>query len=193
MKKVVHIALALLSLCSSISSLVANDSEPILHYQVLFSPRDQLAEKLISLIEKENTSIKVAIYNLMHRGIANALINAHKRGVEVVVVVDPYSVKSRSPLKKMQEAGISLYVWNPPSIVSETKAGRKIKKRPPLMHDKFCILGKSLVWTGSFNFTYQATTENRENALILEGSEVAARYMEEFENLKQGGCLLEKF
>lgn len=161
-------------------------AEPIVNYQVLFSPDDKVAEELITLIDKENKSIRAAVYCLMHRGIANALTRAHERGVDVEVIVDPYSVKAKSPVKKMQ---LPIFVWDPPVAEKTSKGGKKIKSRKSLMHDKFCVLGDSRVWTGSFNFTLEGTRSNRENVIVLESAEVAGQYLEEFERLKRAGCV----
>ena len=173
-------------LCFSATPVIfSQEKEPIVNYQVLFSPDDHVADKLIALIEKEQKSIRAAVYCLMHRGIAKALIDAHSRGVDVEVIVDPYSIKSRSPMRKMREANVPIFVWNP----LETNDGRKNKKRCPLMHDKFCILGDRRVWTGSFNFTFEATNGNRENVIVLENQKIATLYLEEFERLKKEGSI----
>jgi cardiolipin hydrolase len=181
--------LVLLVLCLFSSfPLFSEKAEPIANYQVLFSPDDRVADELIALIEKEKKGIKAAVYCLMHREIAKALTDAHERGVIVEVIVDPYSVKSRSPVKKMEEAGVPVFVWNPSVPVVENKNGKKIRKRRSLMHDKFCVLGDSQVWTGSFNFTFEAANSNRENVVILENKQIASRYLAEFERLKKQGC-----
>jgi len=183
-------AILLLSLSLfPLSAAFCHEKEPVANYQVLFSPEDHVADQLIALIDKEQKSIKAAVYCLMHRGIVNALIKAYQRGVQVEVIIDPYSIKPRSPVKKMQEANIPLFVWNPSMPTIQTKNGRKIKKRRSLMHDKFCILGDNQVWTGSFNFTFEASNSNRENVIVLESQEIAALYLEEFERLKREGCL----
>jgi phosphatidylserine/phosphatidylglycerophosphate/cardiolipin synthase-like enzyme len=171
------------------SALFSLEKGPVSQCQVLFSPDDKVAEALITMIKREDKSIKAAIYALMHRDIAKALIDAQKRGVRVEVIVDPFSVKSRSPLKKMVAANLPLFVWNPPVQERVTAKGRKIKRKLPLMHDKFCIFGDRKVWTGSFNFTFEAATSNRENVIILENTGVAARYLEEFEKIKRAGCV----
>ncbi len=187
MKGIVYRLLSITLVALSAPSLYSIEREPIANYQVLFSPEDHIADQLISLIEKEKKSIRAAVYCLMHRGICNALIDAHKRGVNVEVIVDPYSVKSRSPVNKMGAAQIPVFVWDPPTL--ESKKGRKTNKRKPLMHDKFCVLGEATVWTGSFNFTFEATNSNRENVIVLESSEVARSYLEEFKRLKKQGCV----
>ncbi len=142
--------------------------------QVFFSPKDQVARRLISLIEKEQKSIRVAVYCITHRGIAEALVQAKKRGVDVEVIVDPFSVKNRLPVDRIARCGIPVFVW-------ESQVN---KKKKALMHDKFCVFGAKGVWTGSFNFTYNADLENCENALFFEDAEIAKRYLDQFKIIK---------
>lgn len=173
---------------SNTAPLSSAPTEPIVNYQVLFSPDDNVAGELISLIEKEKKSVKAAVYSLMHKGVAKALIDAKNRGVNVEVIVDPFSIKSSSPANKMREAHIPVFVWSPP-LKYKAKNGKQIKERKSLMHDKFCVLGDKCVWTGSFNFTFQATSSNRENVVILESAQIAAQYLAEFDRLKKSGCV----
>jgi phosphatidylserine/phosphatidylglycerophosphate/cardiolipin synthase-like enzyme len=175
-------------LCLFFSFASAQEKQPITNYQVFFSPEDRVADTLISMIEKEKNSVKAAVYCLMHRGIAKALMDAYHRGVKVEVIIDPYSVKSRSPVKKMSEAQVPLFVWNPRSVAMDAPNGKKAKKRRSLMHDKFCVLGNSRVWTGSFNFTAEAANANQENVIVLDNEEIASRYLKEFDRLKREGC-----
>ena len=152
------------------------------HATVYFSPEDQLDKRLIELIEKETKSIHVCIYTFTHRNIANALIDAHKRGVEVEVIVDRFSVKIKSPLKKLSEEGIPVYVWDPDRLK------RKMAHRP-LMHNKFCVFGLNKVWTGSFNFTYEGSKIHQENALVLQDAALASAYKGQFHTIKLRSCI----
>jgi len=181
--------IATLCAVAAVPTIYAVDSEPIAKCQVLFSPEDQVADQLIALIAAEKKSIKAAVYCLMHRGISKALIDAHRRGVNVEVIVDPYSVKSRSPVKSMVAEALPVFVWDPPEVMKESKSGKKVKQKKPLMHDKFCVLGNNKVWTGSFNFTFEAANRNQENVVVLENTQVATQFLAEFERLKNGGCV----
>jgi phosphatidylserine/phosphatidylglycerophosphate/cardiolipin synthase-like enzyme len=147
-----------------------------------FSPDDQLDKRLIEQIEKETKSIHVCIYTFTHRGVATALIEAKKRGVEVEVIVDRFSVKIKAPLEKLVEAGIPVFVWDP------DRFKRKIAHRP-LMHNKFCVFGTDKVWTGSFNFTYEATKIHQENALLLQDAALASAYKGQFYTIKLRSCI----
>lgn len=187
MKRYAAFLFSILLVLFANSAAVAEDKEPVLHYEVLFSPQDHVADELISMINKEKKSIKAAVFCLMHRGISNALIQAHKRGVNVEIIVDPFSVKTRSPVRRIALANVPVYVWNPTTLLKAN--GEKQKRRKPLMHDKFCIFGDQRVWTGSFNFTFEAATRNRENVVVLENETIARLFLEEFEKLKVEGCM----
>lgn len=150
--------------------------------EVYFSPQDHLAERLIGLIDKEQKSIKVAIYSITHGKIARALQQAAERGVLVELVIDPNSTKLKSPIHRLSNMGI--YVWDPPA----TFVGKSNKAKKGLMHDKFCIFGDHLVWTGSFNFTYDAEGRNEENVVILDSLQAAKKYKEHFDEIKIRQC-----
>jgi phosphatidylserine/phosphatidylglycerophosphate/cardiolipin synthase-like enzyme len=152
------------------------------HAVAYFSPEDQLEKRLIGMINKERKSVQVAIYSLTHRGIGKALIEAKKRGVFVEVVIDRASIKIRSPIQKMVEAGIPVYVWEP-------ERDHQPKSHRSLMHNKFCVFGDETVWTGSFNFTYEASRAHQENAVVLRDSALAAAYKGQFHQMKHKSCV----
>ncbi len=151
--------------------------------EVLFSPDDHLAERLISLIDEEEKSIFIASYAFSHTKIALALCEAKKRGVQIELIVDPFSLNFSSALNKMAQANIPILVWSPPP--SSTK-----DERSSLMHDKFCLFGDKILWTGSFNLTHKADHSNQENALIIQDRALVKKYKKQFQLLKDRGCRL---
>ena len=158
-------------------------------HQLYFSPQDKVDARLIALIESEKTEIRAAVYCLTHRGIIKSLIDARKRGVNVELIVDPFTIKAKAPLRRMAQAGIAIYVWDPKPIVQvDIKEKSKKKERRPLMHNKFCVFGQNTVWTGSFNFTSEASHANQENVVVLKDADAAKRYVDEFERVKDEGC-----
>lgn len=158
-------------------------------HELYFSPQDKVDARLIALIETEKEDIRAAVYCLTHRGVIKALMDARKRGVNVELVVDPYTIKARCPLKRMAQAGISIYIWDPKplTIGAVVKEKDKEKPRKPLMHNKFCIFGQKTVWTGSFNFTSEASKSNQENVVVLRDQAAARKYLGEFERVKEEG------
>jgi phosphatidylserine/phosphatidylglycerophosphate/cardiolipin synthase-like enzyme len=154
--------------------------------QAFFSPDDDLQDALIQLIQQESSSIRIAIYTFTDTEIAQALIDAHQRGVNVQIIVDPSQGKDRySKVSTLQAAGIKVFFYNPDYVAD---------KRSNLMHNKFAIFGntkknKVRVWTGSYNFTAAARTRNQENAVLFTDTAVFEDYLKQFCCLKDERCI----
>jgi phosphatidylserine/phosphatidylglycerophosphate/cardiolipin synthase-like enzyme len=151
-----------------------------------FSPDDDLTQILVDLIGKEQRSIKVAIFMFTDKDIAQALLDAHKRGVRVEVVADPsYKADRYSKVTVLKEAGIPIYDYNP-NYISDMRSN--------IMHHKFIVFGapsddKARVWTGSFNFTRAARDRNQENGVILVDRTTVTSFDEQFNRMKQQRCV----
>src|SRR3989338_2098499 len=55
-----------------------------------------------------------------------------------------------------------------------------------LMHDKFCVIDKRRIVTGSFNLTNNDNSRNNNNIIIIESRILAENYEEEFDELWDG-------
>jgi len=53
---------------------------------------------------------------------------------------------------------------------------------PGIAHNKVMIIDRKKVITGSFNFTNAADNRNAENVLLIEDSELAATYIDNWKN-----------
>ncbi|MCH9408653.1 phospholipase D family protein [Pantoea agglomerans] len=132
--------------------------------EVGFSPEGSARDVVLSAIGGAQRSIHMMAYSFTAPDIVRALADAHKRGVDVLVVVDENGNQTRPSIAAMNYAvnnGISL----------RTDANYKIQ------HDKVMIIDGDTVETGSFNYTASAEKYNSENALVLSGvPELAKRY-----------------
>jgi mitochondrial cardiolipin hydrolase len=152
--------------------------------KILFAPDDDVCAELLGMIEKEKKIIKVAIFLLTDERIAQALVKAHERGVQVEVVVDPKHLYDRfSRVQLLCKNGIDVFVFNP-------KYGDPLGTG--LMHDKFVIFGlpedkNSAVWAGSYNFTRAAGAYNQEYVCIVQGTQAVDQFSRQFACLK-GRC-----
>ncbi len=139
-----------------------------LSVQAGFSPGD--AESLVvQAIDQAHASIRVAAYSFTSRPIARALMQAHKRGVDVKAVMDKsQSTERYSSARFLANVGIPV----------------RIDSRYAIMHNKFLVIDGSTVETGSFNYTYAAARRNAENVLIVRGShQLAAVYERQWDRL----------
>lgn len=97
---------------------------------------------------------------------ATALINAHQRGVSVLVLVDKSQMKGAHSLVNMLiEAGITV----------------KREKCKGLAHNKVIIIDNTILITGSYNFTKGAESRNAENLLILKQRTLLKKYMQDWQ------------
>ena len=133
--------------------------------QVLFTPWDDAEGALIREIDAAKNSIHAQAYLVTSRNIARALIDAHIRGVKLVLLADrEMMVKNEtSQVPKLHEAGIEV----------------RLETRYAAAHNKILLIDaegdRPVVITGSYNFSFSAQARNAENLLILRGNRALAR------------------
>lgn len=143
--------------------------------QVLFSPEDKALINLIALVNDAQVSIRFLAFSFTDYPLAQKMIERAQAGVDVKGVFETFgSTSPRSELK-------TLWCANLPNLhVRQDGNGS-------FLHHKVVIIDNSIVFTGSFNFSSNADDNNEENAIIIDNSEIANLYMQEFEkNWNQG-------
>lgn len=123
-------------------------------------------EAVIASIDAARLSIDAAFYSLSLREVANALLRARDRGVAVRVVMESDN-RNKSVPQALIEGGIP--------ILGDRRDG--------LMHDKFIIIDRSEVWTGSMNFTVNGAYDDNNNLIHIRSVKVAENYLVEFEEM----------
>jgi phosphatidylserine/phosphatidylglycerophosphate/cardiolipin synthase-like enzyme len=135
-----------------------------------------IPEKLIGYINDAKSTIHIASFEFNLTPVAEALIVAHKRGVEVLWVTDDeYGIDADEEDDHGQFAMLE-------------RAGIEIRDdaRGALMHNKFWIFDGQIVWTGSTNITTNGNFRNNNNVIVLRSTKVAKIYEREFEELWAG-------
>lgn len=124
----------------------------------LFSPEDKIiTSQILPLIDSSKQYIYMPIFYLTHKELANHLITAHKRGVDVKIITDATNAHGKYSIHKiLRAAGIK--------VKTENKAG-KMHMKSIIIDDKYSVIG-------SMNFTKSGETHNDENVLIIENSEL---------------------
>jgi phosphatidylserine/phosphatidylglycerophosphate/cardiolipin synthase-like enzyme len=123
-------------------------------------------DALAAAIKGARLSVDVAIYDLNLWSLRNALLDAHRRGLEVRVVTESDNL-DEPEIQALQEAGIP--------VLGD--------RRESLMHHKFVVIDRLEVWTGSMNFTTSDTYLNDNNMVRLRSSRLAEDYTVEFEEM----------
>jgi phosphatidylserine/phosphatidylglycerophosphate/cardiolipin synthase-like enzyme len=137
---------------------------------VFFTDSDNIERAIISVIDSAKESIDIAIYSLNKDRIKDALISAKKRGVNVRVVTERDNYNNplyRPTYRALKSAGIPIRLDN------------NVAKFENLMHNKFIVIDKKMVWTGSLNLTKSSFSEPND-ALLIDSPELASAYRAEF-------------
>ena len=127
--------------------------------QVAFTPGDDAGKLIVDAINSARRQVLVQAFSFTHRKIAEALIAAKRRGVEVNVVADREQTRNipTSVIAAIAAGGVPVF------IDSEHSA-----------HNKVMIIDagtpEATLITGSFNFTQAAQYKNAENVLVLRGN-----------------------
>ena len=129
--------------------------------EVYFSPHGGCTEAIIKELNKAKNTVLVQAYSFTSAPIAKAVLNAHKRGVKVDVILD----KSQRTDK-----------YSPATFFSNAGIPVKIDAQHAIAHNKVMIIDGETVITGSFNFTKAAEEKNAENLLVIRDRKLAEQY-----------------
>ncbi|MBN1874277.1 MAG: hypothetical protein JXA33_08595 [Anaerolineae bacterium] len=135
-----------------------------------------IPEQLIARINDAQSTIHIAAFEFNLTPVAEALIAAHKRGVEVQWVTD-----DENGIEADEEEGHGQFAMLEKAGIEVIDDGRGA-----LMHNKFWIFDDQTVWTGSTNITVNGNFRNNNNVIVIESPEVAEIYEREFAEMWDG-------
>ncbi len=121
---------------------------------------------LLRNIKNANKSFYGAFFEINSKPIISELINAYQRGIDVKLVLEKDNSGKRG-IKELTDAGIK--------IITDNRKG--------LMHNKFAIIDGTIVWTGSYNLTYNDEYKNNNNVIEIHSEEMAGIYLDEFKEM----------
>ena len=127
-----------------------------------FSPQDRTQQYGVSgLIARAQSEIRVAMFFLTSKYLTADLIDAHRRGVSVRVIIDATGAKNGySKHEILREAGIPVKV--------EDWGGK--------MHMKAASVDGLFLVLGSMNWTSAGHSTNDENSLLVESRHLAEQF-----------------
>lgn len=136
---------------------VLNDSK----ISVYFSPYDKSITKIIPIIDNAKQYIYIPAFLITHKELADSLIRAKQRKVDVKIIIDANSTSTKNTKHKILRQ-------NNIKLKTENYAGR--------MHSKSIIIDDKYIIIGSMNFSNSGETRNDENLLVIENSTLAKEY-----------------
>jgi len=130
-------------------------------WQVAFSPSGGATQLVVDTLAHAQQTILVQAYSFTSAPIAQALVEAEKRGVKVEVILDKSQrTEHYSEADFLAHAGIPVTIDTAHAIA----------------HNKVMVIDDATVITGSFNFTKAAEEHNAENLLVLHDKVLATEY-----------------
>ena len=136
------------------------------HIAVCFTPNKRCESLILDEISTAKKRILVQAYSFTDQYIAEALMAASMRGVDVRVLLDKSNIKDgRSQKGSLIAQGIPLRFDSPQGIA----------------HNKIMIIDDHKIITGSYNFSKAAYTRNTENLLVISNPKLALEYKENWE------------
>ncbi|MDR6495998.1 phosphatidylserine/phosphatidylglycerophosphate/cardiolipin synthase-like enzyme [Paraburkholderia terricola] len=123
-----------------------------------FAPEGSAERLVLKAICTARHSVHLSAYSFTSPAIVQALIEAHRRGVDVAVVADR---KSNLVEDRSGKGRIAL------DLLSGSGVGVRTIDVYPIHHDKFMVIDGESVETGSFNYTTSAARYNSENAVVM--------------------------
>jgi phosphatidylserine/phosphatidylglycerophosphate/cardiolipin synthase-like enzyme len=121
---------------------------------------------LADAIRQARLSVDIAVYDLDLWSIRDALLDVHRRGVQVRMVTDSDNINGPE-IQDLKDAGIALLG----------------DRREGLMHNKFVVIDGQEVWTGSMNMTLNSAYRNNDNLIRIHSPELALDYTTEFDEM----------
>ena len=129
--------------------------------RAVFTPGDDIAGQVVDAISHARRQVLVQAYSFTHDKIASALLDAHRRGVEVKLIADREQTENteRGQVPGLARGGIP--VW----LDGDHQSA----------HNKVMVIDagmpSAVIITGSFNFTRAAQHKNAENVIFISGNE----------------------
>jgi hypothetical protein len=119
---------------------------------VYFSPNGGANDAVVRELNGAQTQVLMQAYSFTSAPIAQALVEAHKRGVKILAVLDKSNETDKySAATFLHNAGIQ-------PLIDDKHA---------IAHSKVMVIDSATIITGSFNFTKAAEEKNAENLLVI--------------------------
>lgn len=137
-------------------------------HKVYFSPGTDILESLSLLLAQATKSLDLCIFTITDGRLAADLLDCLERGIQVRILTDNDKMYDNgSVIQDLKNAGIPI----------------KIDHTRYHMHHKFGIIDSRIIFTGSFNWTYTASSHNQENMLVTTNYDIVKLYEGQFERL----------
>ncbi|MBR5305237.1 MAG: DUF1669 domain-containing protein [Candidatus Gastranaerophilales bacterium] len=133
---------------------------------VYFSPKDNIYHDVISdLIKNSTDSIYISAFYLTDKDIIKDLIQARKRGVEILIILDATGAMNfKERVDKLRKNNILVAI--------ENWGGKN--------HEKTIVIDEKILILGSCNFSKNGFYKNDENIIVINNENLSLLYKDYF-------------
>jgi phosphatidylserine/phosphatidylglycerophosphate/cardiolipin synthase-like enzyme len=129
--------------------------------EILHSPHGGCGERVVREINGAKAWVRILAYSFTSRPIADALIAAKERGVDVAVVVDKSQpAQHSSQIGALKAAGVPVF----------------IDSSHPIQHQKVVVIDGKTTTLGSWNLSTQAESNSENLAVCPDSAPLAAHF-----------------
>lgn len=122
---------------------------------------------ILNEIEHAQKSVSVLSFTFTDKQLANALLNASTRGVQVNIVFEKTRITRYSAIHLFENSSVKTY----------------LDGNAYTMHEKLFVIDENTSIVGSYNPTKQAQEKNEENVLVVRDVDFAENALEEFDRV----------
>ncbi len=136
--------------------------------QAYFSPGEAPLRRIVGLLAGARRSCDICVFTITDDRIAEAILGCHGRGVAVRIISDDEKAFDRgSDIQRLAKAGVPL----------------RVDRTAAHMHHKFALFDRTMLLTGSYNWTRSAAAQNYENLIVTDDHHLAATFGSLFDHL----------
>ncbi|TAN37663.1 MAG: DUF1669 domain-containing protein [Verrucomicrobia bacterium] len=153
---------------ASVAAVVTNGAA-----QIAVAFDEQCEYLLLREVPKTKKEVLVATYIITRPSIVEALCHLAEHKVPVKLKFDERQsdyAGMKKALEKLRKAGVSC-------------TAVKFRSSYAQMHDKFIVMDRQRVLTGSYNYTTTASKENYENLVLIESPPIAEEFAHAFDRI----------
>jgi len=172
MRRSLFLGILFITLSLSPDFASGQEREAAKAWTVYFSPNGGVTDAVVKAIGASKQSVYVLAYSFTSTPIGQALVDAHKRGVKVTVVLDKSHATTTSSSGRVEAAGHPIA-----DMLRQARVPTFIDAAHAIMHNKVMVIDGRTVVTGSLNLTFAGEKKNAENCLIIKDADLAEAYM----------------
>jgi len=158
MRKLLLLTVALIFGCDPSSGSKDGTATPAAsedNVAVYFSPGTDCGQLIIDKIRMAQKTVYVQAYSFTSDRIAKTLVEVHKRGVDVKVILDDDKADKKSEADYLARKGIATY----------------LDSKHEKAHSKIILIDSQTIITGSFNLSDRDEDKKADNLVVIQNKQ----------------------